>query len=99
MIEDASTGLAMYRAGQLDCGPMDFWSVRQPDLEALQKSHPHLQYQDGQASGGTMLALRTDLPPSTTSGCGAPSPWPLTARDSSRPSGGAASRHPPSPPA
>ena len=63
VIEDASTGLAMYRAGQLDCGPMDWWSVRQPDLEALQKSHPHLQYQDCQASGGTMLAMRTDQPP------------------------------------
>jgi peptide/nickel transport system substrate-binding protein len=63
VIEDASTGLAMYRAGQLDCGPMEWWVVRQPDVEALQKSHPHLRYQDCQASGGTMLALRTDQPP------------------------------------
>ena len=63
VIEDASTGLAMYRAGQLDCGPMEWWVVRQPDLEALQKSHPHLRYQDCQAPGGTMLALRTDQPP------------------------------------
>jgi peptide/nickel transport system substrate-binding protein len=63
VIEDASTGLAMYRAGQLDCGPMEWWVVRQPDVEALQKSHPHLRYQDGQAPGGTKLALRTDQPP------------------------------------
>ena len=63
VIEDASTGLAMYRAGQLDCGPMEWWAVRQSDLEALQKSHPHLRYQDCQSSGGTMLALRTDQPP------------------------------------
>jgi peptide/nickel transport system substrate-binding protein len=63
VIEDASTGLAMYRAGQLDCGPTEWWVVRQPDLEALQKSHPHLRYQDCQAPGGTKLALRTDQPP------------------------------------
>ena len=63
VIEDASTGLAMYRAGQLDCGPMELWVVRQPDLEALQKSHPHLRYQDCQSLGGSMLALRTDQPP------------------------------------
>ena len=63
VIDDASTGLAMYRAGQLDCGPMEWWSVRQPDLEALQKSHPHLRYQDCQALGSFVLALRTDQPP------------------------------------
>jgi len=63
VIEDASTGLAMYRTGQLDCAPMAWWVVHQQDLEALQKSHPHLRYQDCQASGGSMLALRTDQPP------------------------------------
>jgi peptide/nickel transport system substrate-binding protein len=63
VVEDASTGLAMYRTGQLDCGPMEWWVVRQQDLEVLQKSHPHLRYQDCQAPGGTMLALRTDQPP------------------------------------
>jgi peptide/nickel transport system substrate-binding protein len=63
VIEDASTGLAMYRAGHLDCGPMEMWVVRQEDLEALQVSHPHLRYQDCQSSRGTMLALRTDRPP------------------------------------
>jgi peptide/nickel transport system substrate-binding protein len=63
VIEDASTGLAMYRTGQLDCAPMEFWVVRQPDVESLQKTHPHLRYQDFQSSGGSMLALRTDRPP------------------------------------
>ena len=63
VIEDASTGLAMYRTGQLDCAPMEWWVVRQPDLEALQKSHPALWYQDGQALGGSLLALRTDQRP------------------------------------
>jgi ABC-type transport system substrate-binding protein len=51
VIDDASTGLAMYRAGQLDCGPMEWWVVRQPDLEALQKSHPHLRYQVASPAG------------------------------------------------
>ena len=46
VLEDESTGLAMYRTGQLDCGPGHNWSVRQQDLEALKKSHPHLMYQD-----------------------------------------------------
>src|SRR5437016_1937989 len=63
VVDDASTGLAMYRAGQLDYGPMEFWTVRQHDLEALQKSHPRLQYQDIQSSGGGLLAMRTDQPP------------------------------------
>ena len=63
VVDDASTGLAMYRAGQLYCGPMEFWTVRQHDLEALQKSHPRLQYQDIQSSGDGLLAMRTDQPP------------------------------------
>jgi peptide/nickel transport system substrate-binding protein len=63
VIQDASTGLAMYRTGQLDCGPMQWWIVRQADLESLQKSHPHLRYQDFQAIGGSLLALRTDQRP------------------------------------
>src|SRR6266704_1692831 len=42
VIPDESTGLAMYRTGQLDCGPWGFWAVRQQDLETLKKSHPHL---------------------------------------------------------
>jgi peptide/nickel transport system substrate-binding protein len=46
VLEDPSSGLAMYRTGQLDCGPWHQWSVRQEDLEAIQKSHPHLMYQD-----------------------------------------------------
>jgi peptide/nickel transport system substrate-binding protein len=46
IIPDESTGLAMYRTGQLDLGPQINWAVRQQDLEALKKSHPHLMYQD-----------------------------------------------------
>ena len=37
VITDESTGLAMYRTGQLDCGPGTSWAVRQQDLEALQE--------------------------------------------------------------
>ena len=43
---DESTGLAMYRTGQIDCGPAGAMGVRQQDLEALKQSHPHLIYQD-----------------------------------------------------
>src|SRR5262252_9180460 len=46
VLDDESTGLAMYRTGQIDCGPGLNWVVRQQDLEALKKSHPHLLYRD-----------------------------------------------------
>src|SRR5215813_8748158 len=63
VVDDESTGLAMYRAGQLDAGPGMWWAVRQADLEALQQSHPHLRYQDFLANGITTISLRTDQPP------------------------------------
>jgi ABC-type transport system substrate-binding protein len=38
VLDDPSTGLAMYRTGQIDCGPAPQWSVRQQDLDALKKT-------------------------------------------------------------
>jgi peptide/nickel transport system substrate-binding protein len=61
--DDESTGLAMYRAGQFDAGPWAWWGVRQPDLEALKQSHPHLRFQDLLVNAMTTIALRTDQPP------------------------------------
>ena len=46
IIPDESTGLAMYRTGQIDCGSQHQWGVRQQDLDALKRSHPHLIYWD-----------------------------------------------------
>jgi peptide/nickel transport system substrate-binding protein len=63
VLEDDSTGLAMYRTGQIDCGPWHWWAVRQADLEALRTSHPHLLYRDFLDNAGTALYLRTDQPP------------------------------------
>ena len=63
VIPDESTGLAMYRTGQLDCGPGINWAVRQQDLESLKKSHPHLQYQDYLSQSGSVINMRTDMPP------------------------------------
>src|SRR6266571_4859884 len=63
VVDDESTGLAMYRAGQLDAGPGAWWAVRQPDLEALQQSHPHLHFQDFLVNGMTTISMRTDQPP------------------------------------
>src|SRR5262245_32483921 len=63
VIPDESTGLAMYRTGQIDCGPGINWAVRQPDLEALKKSHPHLIYQDFLSNTGGVINMRTDMPP------------------------------------
>ena len=63
VIPDDSTGLAMYRTGQLDCGPGTSWAVRQQDLEALKKTHPHLKYQDFQSQSASAITMRTDMPP------------------------------------
>src|SRR5499427_869967 len=63
VVPDESTGLAMYRTGQLDAGPGGNWSVRQEDLEALKKSHPHLRFQDMLAINSTTIWMRTDQPP------------------------------------
>jgi peptide/nickel transport system substrate-binding protein len=63
VLDDESTGLAMYRTGQLDCGPAGNWSVRQQDLEALQKSHPHLVYRDFLPQTTQAIMMRTDMAP------------------------------------
>ena len=65
VLDDESTGVAMYRSGQVDTGPGANWLVRQPDLEALKQSHPHLRYQDIQANNATTIWMRTDKPPFT----------------------------------
>ena len=63
IIPDESTGLAMYRTGQIDCGPQPTWTVRQQDLEALKQSHPHLMYRDILSIVTQVLIMRTDQPP------------------------------------
>src|SRR6266852_2552662 len=63
VVEDDSTGLAMYRTGKIDAGPWTWWSVRQPDLDALKKSHPHLTYQDFLGNMAYAISLRNDQPP------------------------------------
>ncbi len=40
VLDDDSTGLAMYRTGQIDCGPAPFWSVRQEDLDSIKRAIP-----------------------------------------------------------
>src|SRR5438128_7744060 len=63
VVDDASAGLAMYRTGQLDAGPWHWWSVRQQDLEALKKTHPHLMYQDFLSIVSHAVYMRTDQAP------------------------------------
>jgi peptide/nickel transport system substrate-binding protein len=65
VIPDESTGLAMYRTGQIDCGPGINWAVRQQDLDSLKKSHPHLKYQDFLSQSAGAVTMRTDMPPFT----------------------------------
>lgn len=64
ILEDPSTRLAMYSTGKIDCGPEGWWGVRQQELEALKKSHPHLMYQDFLSNvTSAVLYMRTDTPP------------------------------------
>ena len=63
VLNDPSTGLAMYRTGQLDCGPQGLWSVRQHDLESLKQSHPQSRYQDFLFPNSQRIYMRTDQPP------------------------------------
>ena len=65
VVDDESTGLAMYRTGQLDTGPGLQWDVRQADLDALKQSHPRLRYQDMLANNATTIWMRTDKSPFT----------------------------------
>jgi peptide/nickel transport system substrate-binding protein len=65
VLEDDSTGLAMYRTGQIDCGPWHWWSVRQQDLETLKKTHPNLIYRDFLSNVTGAIFMRTDQPPFT----------------------------------
>jgi peptide/nickel transport system substrate-binding protein len=63
VLEDDSTGLAMYRTGQIDCGPWHWWSVRQQDVETIQKTHPRLVYQDFLSNVTGAIFMRNDMPP------------------------------------
>jgi peptide/nickel transport system substrate-binding protein len=63
VMEDDAAGLAAYRTGQLDCGPWHWWTVRQPDLDGLKKTHPNLAYQDFVSNVTNLIYMRTDKPP------------------------------------
>ena len=63
VVGDDSAALAMYRTGQLDAGPWHWWSVRQQDVEALKKTHPHLMYQDFLSNVSHAIWMATDQPP------------------------------------
>jgi peptide/nickel transport system substrate-binding protein len=63
VVEDPSAALAMYRTGQLDCGPAPWWSVRQEDLESVKKTLPHLMYQDFLSTVSHAIYMRTDKAP------------------------------------
>jgi peptide/nickel transport system substrate-binding protein len=65
VVNDPSAALAMYRSGQLDCGPAAWWGVRQEDLDALKKTHPHLRYQDFLSTVSHAISMRTDQAPFT----------------------------------
>ena len=63
VMEDAATGLAAYRTGQLDAGNWHWWAVRQQDVAALKKSHPQFVYQDFLSNVTHGIYMRTDKPP------------------------------------
>jgi peptide/nickel transport system substrate-binding protein len=63
IVPDESTALAMYRTGQIDVGPQQNNAVRQQDLEALKKTHPHLHYQDIFSNVPGVVFMRVDMAP------------------------------------
>jgi peptide/nickel transport system substrate-binding protein len=63
VVPDESTGLAMYRTGQIDCGPAAGWAVRQQDLDSLRQSHPHMNYRDMLSIVTQVIMMRTDQSP------------------------------------
>src|SRR5262245_30097070 len=63
VLEDESTGLAMYRTGQTDCGPWHWLGGRQQDLEAFKKIQPNLVYQDYLSNVPGVIYMRTDQAP------------------------------------
>jgi peptide/nickel transport system substrate-binding protein len=63
VLEDPSTGLAMYRTGQLDCGPWHWWSVRLQELDSIKHTHPHMIYLDFLSNVTHGIYMRTDKPP------------------------------------
>jgi peptide/nickel transport system substrate-binding protein len=63
VMEDAATGLAAYRTGQLDAGYWHWWAVRQQDVAAIKKSHPQFVYQDFLSNVTHGIYMRTDKPP------------------------------------
>jgi len=62
VVNHPSAALAMYRTGQLDCGPASWWSVRQDDLESITKTHPHLMYQDCLSMVSHAISIPCSLP-------------------------------------
>jgi peptide/nickel transport system substrate-binding protein len=65
VVDDPSAALAMYRSGQLDCGPAPWWSVREEDLESVKQTHPHLRYQEFLSTVSHAIYMRTDQAPFT----------------------------------
>lgn len=64
IIDDLSTGLALYRTGKIDCASSPWWTVEQPDVEALKKSNPQLKFEDFVSNvTSSVLYMRTDMPP------------------------------------
>jgi peptide/nickel transport system substrate-binding protein len=63
VLDDPSTGLAMYRTGQIDAGPWWPWGVRQQDLDSLKQTHPQLVYQDFLSNVTGAIYMRTDMAP------------------------------------
>jgi ABC-type transport system substrate-binding protein len=82
VLEDPATGLAMYRTGQIDCGPAAWWSVRLQDLDSVKKSIPTWCIRISCPTSPMASTCEPIIPPSTTSGCGAPSRMPSTGRRS-----------------
>jgi peptide/nickel transport system substrate-binding protein len=63
VLEDESTGLAMYRTGQIDAGPWHWWVVREADLDEFKKANPNWSYREVVSNVSSAIYMRNDQPP------------------------------------
>jgi peptide/nickel transport system substrate-binding protein len=63
VLEDESTGLAMYRTGQIDCGPWHWQAVLQTYIDSIKKIHTRLMYRNFLSIVPSGITMRTDQPP------------------------------------
>ena len=80
VVQDESTGLAMYRTGQIDTGPGGNWRCGNLTWKRSRRAIPTWSTRIFRPSTRRRSGCAPTSPPSMTCACGAPSPTPSIAR-------------------